>query len=406
MAEYFSPGVYIEEHESVRPVEGVRTNRAAFIGPTSLGPILEPVTVSDWNQFETIFGGLVSSPMQYLGYAVDAFFRNGGRKAYIIRVTDSNCQDCLEIDKREANVKDFPDGFIRDKQRAVKGQEQDYLKALSLMEHVEGVGLILVPGEVSQVVQQALLDHCEKMRFRFAILDGGPDLCVAGPGSIQEKRKQLRTERGYGALFYPWLRFTDPNTGKMVFLPPSGSIAGVFARSDRERGVHQIPNGEWILGANGLERVLSNGEQEFLNAQDINTIRSVIGKGICVWGGHTLASNQEWKYINVRRLTMYIEESIERATQWVVFEPNNERTWGRVRLLLTEFLTGIWRDGAIIGSRAREAFYVHCDDRCMTEEDVRKGQLIIDIGIAPLRPSEFIKFKVIHTIGGSEIIEF
>ena len=187
----------------------------------------------------------------------------------------------------------------------------------------------------------------------------------------------------------------------MKYFPPGGHIAGIYARSDTERGVHKAPANEIVKGANDLKFILTKGEQAILNPRGINVIRSFKGRGILVWGARTCLIDPLWKYINVRRLFIYIEKSIEKGTQWVVFEPNNERLWSRVIATITQFLTGVWRDGALMGTKPEEAFFVKCDRSTMTQDDIDNGRLICIIGIAPTKPAEFVIFRIAQWAGGS-----
>ena len=182
-------------------------------------------------------------------------------------------------------------------------------------------------------------------------------------------------------------------------------MAGIYARSDTERGVHKAPANEVVRGAKKLEFLITKGEHDLLNPRGVNVIRFFPGRGIRVWGARTLSSNTLWKYINVRRLFIYIEESIEEGTQWVVFEPNNEKLWARVRATITQFLTRVWRDGALMGTKAEEAFFVKCDRSTMTQDDIDNGRLICVIGIAPVKPAEFVIFRIAQWAGGSAVTE-
>lgn len=187
-------------------------------------------------------------------------------------------------------------------------------------------------------------------------------------------------------------------------MPPSGAIAGMYARVDGVRGVHKAPANEALAGVVGLETSVTEEEQDELNPVGVNVIRFFSGRGIIVWGARTIASgggDPSWKYVNIRRLFIFLEESIERATGWVVFEPNNEKLWARVRATITEFLTKIWRDGALMGTKAEEAFFVKCDRSTMTQDDIDNGRLICLIGVAPLKPAEFIIFKIAQWSGGN-----
>jgi hypothetical protein len=205
----------------------------------------------------------------------------------------------------------------------------------------------------------------------------------------------------FAALYYPWIKVDGPD-GEAIDVPPCGHIAGVYARSDNERGVHKAPANEVVRGALGATVQITKGEQDTLNPSGINCIRTFPGRGIRVWGARTLSSDPAWRYVNVRRLFNYVEASIERGTQWVVFEPNDADLWARARRDVSAFLTGVWRDGALFGATAGEAFFVKCDAE-NNPPDVRdRGQLYIDVGMAPVKPAEFVVFRFSqYTSGGA-----
>jgi phage tail sheath protein FI len=188
-------------------------------------------------------------------------------------------------------------------------------------------------------------------------------------------------------------------------IPPGGHVAGIYARSDTERGVHKAPANETVRGVVDLEFQITKGEHDILNPRGVNVIRAFPGRGIRVWGARTLSSNTLWKYINVRRLFIFLEGSIEEGTQWVVFEPNDPKLWARVRAGLTEFLTRVWKDGALFGNTAEEAFFVKCDETTMTQADIDNGRLICIIGVAPVKPAEFVIFRIAQWRGGSSVTE-
>jgi phage tail sheath protein FI len=248
-----------------------------------------------------------------------------------------------------------------------------------------------------KAVQTAMIDHCEKMGDRMAILDPLPGL------SSQDVKTWRMQETNYdskfAALYYPWIKVAGGN-GHPIAVPPSGHIAGVYARNDKERGVHKAPANEIVRGALEPASAITKGEQDTLNPIGVNCIRSFSGQGIRVWGARTLSSDPAWRYINVRRLFNFVEKSIERGTQWVVFEPNDSDLWARVRRDVGAFLTGVWRAGALFGITGGEAFFVKCDEE-INPPDVRdRGQLIIEIGLAPVKPAEFVIFRLSQFAGG------
>lgn len=253
-----------------------------------------------------------------------------------------------------------------------------------------------------QAVQQAMIDYCELVRYCFAILDAPPALT---PQEVKEWRLEVNYDTTRAALYYPWIEIADMtgNPGRTRLVPPSGHMAGVYARVDNTRGVHKAPANEIVRTALGLGMKVTKGEQDLLNPLGVNCIRSFPGRGLRVWGARTLSSDPAWKYINVRRLFNMIEESIERSTQWVVFEPNDSRLWGRVRRDVRAFLTMVWRTGALFGASPDNAFYVKCDEETNPPEARDLGQMVVEIGIAPTKPAEFVIFRIGQWAGpGSE----
>lgn len=254
-----------------------------------------------------------------------------------------------------------------------------------------------MPGEdldldMVKAVQTMAIAHCEKMGDRVAILDTPPNL-----KPMDAKKWRMDTtgfDSSYAALYYPWIEIMNPATNRSEHIPPSGYLAGIWARSDSTRGVHKAPANEVVQGATGLAYNVTKGEQDVLNPIGVNCIRAFPGMGIRVWGARTLSSNPSWRYINVRRLFNMIKKSIERGTQWVVFEPNEPTLWARVRRDITAFLTTVWSEGALFGSSPNEAFYVKCDEELNPPESRDLGRLIVEIGISPVKPAEFVIFRI------------
>lgn len=244
-----------------------------------------------------------------------------------------------------------------------------------------------------QAVQQAIIDYCELVRYCFAILDCPPGLM---PQEMKEWRYTVNYDSTRAALYYPWLEVSDMtgNNGRTRHVPPSGHVAGVYARTDNTRGVHKAPANELVRAIIGLEVNVTKGEHDLLNPASVNVIRSFPGRGIRIWGARTLSSDPSWRYINVRRLFNMIEESIENGTQWVVFEPNDPFLWGRITRDVSAFLTMVWRTGALFGNSPTDAFYVKCDAETNPPEARDLGQLVVEIGIAPVKPAEFVIFRV------------
>lgn len=276
---------------------------------------------------------------------------------------------------------------------------------IKALEDIDVVSIIAAPGITDEEVQNELILQCETLKDRFAILDGPKD--ASDLEVVQVFRS--RYDSKYAALYFPWFIRSDPLDKVNIFVPPSGYLAGIYARSDVERGVHKAPANEVVRGIKDLKYSLNKREHDILNPYpvNVNVIRDFrsSNRGIRVWGARCITSDSDWKYINVRRLFIFVEESIEEGTQWVVFEPNDEPLWARVRRSVTNFLTRIWRDGALQGSTPEEAFFVKCDRTTMTQDDIDAGKLIMEIGIAPVKPAEFVIFRIGQWTGGSEVSE-
>ncbi len=526
MPEYLSPGVYVEEIEiGSKPIEGVSTSTAGFIGMTERGP-LSPRLITSFSQFSRLYGGYLSD--SFTTYAVEGFFANGGQRCFIARVVkdgadvasspdelspleikaigpgqwgnriavrvedassgDSNLFKLVvaywsdtqpdlneEGENEEEKKKKFrallesaslvelfdnlstdqtsPDHYLkkvngisnlieitettstdrpsntsgkfmvslnggsdgaanltRDDMRGDPSAAPGAKTGLTAFTEIDEVSILCAPDIYSssfdisgrQSFVDDILTHCETLKDRFAIIDvpsGTSDI-----SSLSLSTSPLRQSK-YGAVYYPWIKVYDPLTKRKKLIPPSGHIAGIYARTDNQRGVHKAPANETVRGAIEVEFPITKGEQDILNPRNINCIRSFPGRGILVWGARTMSLDSLWKYINVRRLFIYLEESIEEGTQWVVFEPNNEKLWGRVRASITEFLTRVWRDGALMGTKPEEAFFVRCDRTTMTQDDIDNGRLVCVIGVAPVKPAEFVIFRIAQWTGGSEVTE-
>ncbi|MFL5256240.1 MAG: phage tail sheath family protein, partial [Rhodopila sp.] len=268
------------------------------------------------------------------------------------------------------------------------------------LKNADDISIVAAPGMVSDAVQQALIDHCQLLLYRFAVLDGPPppDDAIA---DVQALRQNYDSK--YAAIYYPWLTIPDPLPANLsaiaqVPIPPSGHVIGVYARIDDERGVHKAPANEIIRGITGLRRTLNKGENDILNPypSNINVIRDFRAqfRGIRVWGARVITSDPDNKYVPVRRLLIFIEKSIDVGLQWVVFEPNAEPLWARVRFAIESFLTTVWRNGALEGTKPSQAFFVICDRTTMTQADIDNGRLICLIGVAPVKPAEFVIIRI------------
>jgi phage tail sheath protein FI len=514
MPEYLSPGVYIEEvNTGPRPIEGVGTAMAAFVGLAAAGPANRPLLITNWSQFVETFGSLEEGgrrnphlPGAFLSHSVYGYFLNGGGRCYVTRVVPSNGKEekpaLLQLPSRSSKAivslevipKGTPASDIQvdvvpptgeapaDGQFTLNirmGEEKESYENVSLgrrggknvvetvnqssrlvtvteaqatgsitertpelgsyvlkapaplttpqtqpahfigdvaersgvegMEIAEDVTMVCCPdlmsaylakaidGNAVKDVQLKMIAHCERMGDRMAILDPPPDM------SPQQIKRWRETETNYDSkfavLYYPWLKIQGPD-GKPMDVPPCGHIAGIYARNDNERGVHKAPANEVLRGVLDAASQITKGEQDTLNPIGINCIRSFTGRGLRVWGARTLSSDPAWRYVNVRRLFNYVEKSIERGTQWIVFEPNDPDLWARVRRDVGAFLTGVWRDGMLFGRSPDEAFYVKCDEE-LNPADVRdRGQLILEVGLAPVKPAEFIIFRFSQFSGG------
>jgi phage tail sheath protein FI len=241
-------------------------------------------------------------------------------------------------------------------------------------------------------VQQAMIAHCELMGDRVAIID-------APPGLNAQQVREWRVDKAgydskYASLYWPWIKVFDPVSSQSMLVPPSGHMAGIWARNDSERGVHKAPANEVVRGAIGLEMQISRNEQDSLNPVGINCIRAFPGRGVRVWGARTLSSDPSWRYLNVRRLFNFVEKSIDNGTQWVVFEPNDYYLWEKVTRDVGAFLTRVWRDGALFGATPADSYYVKCDAELNSQEIRDAGQLIVEVGIAPVKPAEFVIFRI------------
>ncbi|MGW4159526.1 phage tail sheath subtilisin-like domain-containing protein [Streptomyces sp. NPDC004788] len=525
MPSYLSPGVYVEEVESgSRPIEGVGTSVAAFVGFAEKGPFDEPTLITNWTQFVSRFGGFVEGT--YLARSVYGFFANGGGICYVVRIEDGTGASAgagagavagqeptatvagqpaavtvgpyaitarpgvtgrisveiadvegddppsdafrLIVRRDDEVVETYPSVTTkRSKENVVTRVnagsalieiaepgtgaaparpaaqtvtlavpapagapvavptgaltpdvyvgDADRRSGIGGLEAVEDVTMVAVPDLMSAyerglidldgviAVQQSLITHCELMGDRVAVLDPPPGL---SPQEIHTWRtERANYDSKYATLYYPWIGVADPSSGRISLVPPSGHIAGVWARNDSQRGVHKAPANEVVREAVALATQLTKGEHDRLNPVGLNCIRAFPGRGIRVWGARTLASDPAWRYLNVRRLFNYLEESILAGTQWVVFEPNDDALWARIRRTVAAFLVNEWRKGALFGLTPDEAFYVKCDRETNPPESVDLGQVICEIGVAPVKPAEFVVFRLSQLTSGSGAVD-
>jgi uncharacterized protein len=528
MPTYLTPGVYVEEIPSQsKPIEGVGTSIAAFVGMTPGGPTNTPMRISNWTQFARIFGDPANpdaGPFMsgaYLAHSVYGFFQNGGGLCWVVRVggdggdggppqaqatlpaasnpsleafrvvalpgvTDNvsveiaeeapppppegdgegdggggggkDAEPTYRVVVSAGNAREEHEGLtlkkgrnniatkvtsasklvkleetgasLPDAQRVPASGSYNLIAAavaptdlgpsdfegdvarrqgIGGLSAIDEVTMVCVPdlmtlGEDVQVrdLQGKMIAHCENAGDRMAILDAPADML---PQDILEWRMDTAGyDSKFAALYYPWIEVMDPLTNQPMLVPPSGHVAGVWARTDGTRGVHKAPANEVVLGANGLAFQVTHDEQGGLNTNGINCIRSFSGRGIRIWGARTLSSDPEWRYVNVRRLFNYISESIIEGTQWAVFEPNDQRLWTRLRISSANFLTRVWRDGALFGATPEQAFFVKCDEETNPPDVVEAGQVVIEIGVAPVKPAEFVVFRISQfTAGAAEV---
>lgn len=349
------PGIYSEEISiQPKPIEGVSTSSVAFIGETQTGPTTAKL-VNSWSEFQQQFGSYFGEG-KFLPYAVEGFFLNKGQRCFIRKVVNN-----------------------------------DYDSALIELEGIDEVSIIYAPNAQAVTgLSEKIIRHCERLRNRFTIFDS-----IKGqkPSNISRPRESV-----VAALYYPWIQVKEALTGKVCLVPPGGHVAGVYVRTDSERGVHKAPANQIVKSAVGLELAVDSTQQAILNPQGVNCILSFPSRGILVWGARTLSSDSEKKYVNVQRLMIYLEQSIKKGTSWVVFEPNNAVTWLKVKQMVDNFLEGAWRDGMLQGSKQQEAYIVKCDRSTMTQNDIDNGRLIVLIAVAPAKPAEFLIIRIVQTI--------
>jgi phage tail sheath protein FI len=407
MPEYQAPGVYVEEVPSaVRPIAGVGTSTAGFIGvsanitrpwdpakrtgmparPTGeaypQAAALSPQPINSWSEFTQKFGAFQDAN-QYLAHAVYGFFNNGGNRCWVTRIGAAG---------------------------------EDLEQALQQFESIDEIAIVAAPlppdtaAAALNAAQAALVAHCERMEDRVAILDSSRDIrddnlvITADDAGIW---RPAANPKGYGAFYFPWIEVADPlgEAGARVAVPPSGHLAGIYARSDAQRGVHKAPANEVVMGALGVRYPVSKILQASLNPRGVNCLRAFDGT-VKVYGGRSLASDPqgdpEWTYVNVRRLVNFLRESIDEGTQWVVFEPNAPELWSKIRRNVSAFLNGVWTSGALLGTAPEQAFYVRCDETTNPPEVRDLGQVVTEIGVAVVRPAEFVVFRLSQWAGAAQ----
>jgi hypothetical protein len=265
---------------------------------------------------------------------------------------------------------------------------------------LEDISIVAAPGSTfgfesagyglqSATITNLLISHCERMKYRIAVLDSGNGQTLA-----QVRAMRAKLDSSHAALYYPWVRVLDPVTGTERNMPPSGFVAGIYARNDINRAVYKAPANEVVFSAIGFETLLNKSQQDVLNPQGINCFRFFSGRGFRLWGARTISSDPEWKYVNLRRYFAYLEHSIDRGTQWAVFEPNGEGLWANVRRTVEDFLLNEWQMGALLGDKPEKAYFVKCDRSTMSQNDLDNGRMVCLIGVAPLRPAEYVIFRI------------
>ena len=386
MPTYLSPGVYVEEVSSgSAPIAGAGTSVAGFIAiitRTETTPQAKTLVASgeiklitNFTEFKQSFGDFTKdNPDQNIfAHAVYGFFRNGGTRAYVTWASDANGVD----------------GVLND------------------FEAIDEISIVVAPGQTDANIIGKIKDHAAKMGDRIAILDSKSDKNLgSGLSEKNDKGEEQSLLPGftsdYAAFYFPWIQVYDPATETNIFVPPSGHIAGVYSRVDGERGVHKAPANVPLLGALDLQFNTSKAKQDGLNPKGVNVIRKLNGN-ILVWGARTLGDkNGEFTYINVRRHFCYLKDSIDKGTQWVVFEPNTPELWSKIRRNISAFLTLEWRKGALFGTTPQEAFYVKCDAENNPPALRDLGQVVIEIGVAVVKPAEFVIFRLSQWSGTKE----
>jgi phage tail sheath protein FI len=277
--------------------------------------------------------------------------------------------------------------------------DEPYKTGLKSFEDIEDISIVAAPGSTfgysngyskqAPTIINLLISHAERMRYRIAVIDSGDKQTIADVRAMKAK-----IDSKYAAFYYPWVKILDPVTQQEIDLPPSGFVSGIYARNDVERAVFKAPANEVVRLAIGFEKTLNKAQQEVLNPEGINCFRFFEGRGFRLWGARTTSSDPEWKYVNLRRYFAYLERSIDRGTQWAVFEPNGEALWANVRQTIQDFLYNEWVSGALLGEKPEKAYFVRCDRSTMTQNDLDNGRLVCLVGVAVVKPAEFVIFRI------------
>lgn len=279
------------------------------------------------------------------------------------------------------------------------GGESDGSKTgLKQFEDLEDISIVAAPGSTFgykdnpgevQAIIGSLISHARRMRYRIAVIDSGDGQTIS-----EVRAMRARFDSSHAALYYPWIKIVDPLTQREIHVPPSGFVAGIYARNDVNRAVYKAPANEVVNLAIGFEKFLNKSQQEVLNPEGVNCFRFFEGRGMRLWGARTISSDPEWRYVNLRRYFAYLERSIDKGTQWAVFEPNGEALWANIRSTIGDFLLNEWQSGALLGDKPERAYFVKCDRSTMSQNDIDNGRLVCLIGVVPLRPAEFVIFRI------------
>jgi phage tail sheath protein FI len=400
-----SPGVYVEEVEAKpHSIRGVDTAVAAFIGNAPDGMSSWVTHVTSWAEFTDAFGGFLAG--SFLPHAVYGYFMNGGRSCHVLR----SGRVSVSKDDPAAIATSAPEDvemLITEGRR--DGDQTRVTAALESLQAIDAVTMVCAPDLVIglggliddrevRAAQQAIIAHCELMGDRMAILDSPPGLDA--DQILEWRTDTVGYDSEYAVLNWPWIEVFDPLLGTNALVPPSGHIAGVWSRSDDTRGVHKAPANEVLLGAIDVEAEVGKEAHRELSRQGVNCVRAFPGRGIRISGARTTSSDPVWRYLNIRRFMNYVEESILNGTQWAVFESNDRDLWGRLHRAVSAFLVKEWRKGALAGATPAEAFYVKCDDETNPADSIDQGMVVCEVGVAPLKPAEFLVFRLSQFSGG------
>jgi len=370
------PGVFVEEVSfRARPIEGVSTSVVAFVGFADVGPNI-PTKITGFADYCVAFGERVTG---YLHHAVRGFFENGGTCCYVFG---------LPSPKTKAKSTASKGRSVSSVGSSQKLHSADVAKLLALLEEVKDIANVCCPDEHAiPGMTGALANRCEARRDHIASMAArfGSDLSAAPPREAQST---------YAAYYAPWVKVAGPKGSAAITVHPGGHIAGAIAANDARRGVYKAPTNIVIKGLVGLERNITAKQQDALNPRGVNVLRKFPERGIRICGGRTSSSDPGWKYVNIRRYFIYLEQSIDRGTQWVAFEPNSDQLWGNVRRTVEDFLFNEWKSGALQGDKPDKAYFVRCDRTTMTQNDLDNGRLVCLIGVAPVKPAEFVIIRI------------